>query len=129
MVGEESSEAGAEEIMEGGAGGEELVCTEGRAGEAPKPDTPCEFWDWRGRGSVKLGLGEGRLTRTLRLFEVPFGLGLRLLSCEMGDVKPLLPPGNSKGTGATMAIDSIASLSSMSRIRASAALSRTVGTD
>lgn len=82
---------------------------------------------------MKLGLGDGRFARTLRRFDIPLGLGLRLLIWEIGDVNPLPPPppnpGRSNGTGATIAIESIPSLSSTSCVRSSAALSNTVGTD
>lgn len=109
----------------------ELVWTIGRVGGDELAEFVCEVCDCRGKGRVKLGLGEGRLTRTLRRFDRPFGLGLRLLIWEMGEVKPLLPPRprDSKGMGATMAIESITSLSSMSDVRISAALSSTDGTD
>ena len=128
VVGEPSSVAEAVATTAEAVGGE-LVWIVGLEGDVLGASGPCDVEDCSGRGKVKLGLGEGRLSRTLRLCEVPFGLGLRLLDCEMGDVKPLPPPCSSKGTGATIAIESMPSLSSKSRTRASAALSSTVGTD
>ena len=80
-----------------------------------------------GSGRVKLGLGEGRFMRTLLRF-VALGLGLLLLNCEIGEVNPLLPPNGSRDSGATIEIESRASLSSVSAVRISAALSSTVGT-
>lgn len=98
-------------------------------GEAVAPTAAWDDGECIGSGRVKLGLGEGRLASMLRRFEVPLGLGLRLLICDIGEVKPLPPPWSSKGTGATMAIESMPSLSSTSSVRISAALSKTVGTD
>ena len=63
-------------VMEG-----ECVCTTGRVGGELVPDGAC-VWDWgcnTGSGRVKLGLGDGRFARTLRRFDSPLGLGLRLL--------------------------------------------------
>ena len=55
----------------------ELVCTVGRVGGDEPPGGDC---DGTGRETVKLGLGEGKFAKTTLLrFEVPFGLGLRLL--------------------------------------------------
>ena len=112
-----------------GACAGELVWTTGRVGGDELRDGDCDVWDCRGSGRVKLGLGEGMLTRTLLRFAV--GLGLRLLIWEIGEANPLAPPrpSVSKGTGATMAMESMTSLSSMSEVRISAALSSTDGTD
>lgn len=56
------------------------------------------------------------------------GLGLRLLSLEMGLVKPLWLPSKA-GAGATIEIVSRASSSDVDEVRISAALSSTEGTD
>jgi hypothetical protein len=105
----------------------ELVWTKGRVGGDEPPG------DCAGNGTVKLGLGEGRFTTTLLRFDMPFGLGLRLLICDIGEVKPLRGPSRnggrwSKGTGATTATESSPSLSSGSIASISAALSSTDGT-
>lgn len=107
---------------------EDMVWTIGRGGDELFSGGPEEVVAVKGRGSVKLGLGDGRLTSMLRRF-VALGLGLLLLSCEIGDVKPLPLPKDSSEIGATMEIVSSDSFSSMSAVRISAALSRTVGTD
>ena len=109
----------------------ELVCTMGRVGgdEPPGGDCACV-----GSGSVKLGLGEGKFASAMLRRFMPFGLGLRLLICEIGEVKPLLGPRDrggrvSSGIGATTAIVSMPSTVSTSAVSISAALSRTDGTD
>lgn len=103
-----------------------VVCTVGRIGEDAEADEEgiggnCVM----GRGRVRLGLGLGRLSNTLRRF--PVGLGLRLLNREMGLVKPLWD--DSRETGATMEMESRPSSSEVDEARISAALSRTEGTD
>ena len=107
---------------------EDTVCRIGRVGGDPLKGGPDEVVAVIGRGSVKLGLGDGRLMSRLRRF-VALGLGLLLLSCEMGEVNPLPLPNESSESGATMEIVSSESLSSVSAVRISAALSSTVGTD
>lgn len=110
------------------ADGEGAIWTTGRAGCEPLLAAPVEVEAVIGRGRVKLGLGDGRFTSILRRL-VALGLGLLLLSCDIGEVNPLPPPPNgSSDRGATMAMASSASLSSESAVRISAALSRTVGT-
>lgn len=142
VVGDESSECtekyadvGVEMVGAGACGGE-LVCTSGRVGGEELPGAGCAACaDCAGSETVKLGLGEGSVMMVLLRFERPFGLGLRLLIWEIGDVKPLLGPNESggresKGIGATTAMVSMPSLSSMSDVvRISAALSSTDGTD
>lgn len=78
-----------------------------------------------GRGRVRLGLGLGRFRSMLR--RCPVGLGLRLLSLEMGLVKPLWL--DSREMGATMETESRPSSSEVEEAKISAALSRTEGTD
>lgn len=75
---------------------------------------------------MKLGLGLGIFNKTLLRF--PVGLGLRLLSLEMGLVKPLWLP-SSAGAGATIEMVSRTSSSDVEEARISAALSSTAGTD
>lgn len=117
-----------------GAWAGEWVCTTGRIGGDDPPGGDCDC-DGAGRDTVKLGLGDGSVARARLLrFDIPLGLGLRELIWEIGEVNPLRGPSerggrDSKGMGATTAMESMTSLSSTSAVRISAALSSTDGTD
>lgn len=136
VLGELASESAAAEkyaevgVEVDGVGGTASVFTVGLTWGETLPACGCG-WNcgeacWTGRGRVKLGLGLGIFNKTLLRF--PVGLGLRLLSLEIGLVKPLWLPSN-VGAGAMIEMASRASSSDVEEARISAALSSTEGTD